>query len=207
MNEIRRVALYARTSTTDKQDPQMQLREMKEYAAHRNWIVSEIYQDHGYSGTNTKRPMLKKLLVDASTRKCDIVLVWKLDRFGRSLREILTMLEHFTEYGVEFCSQKDNLDFSTSQGRLMAQIIGAFAQFEADLIRMRVLSGLENARAKGKILGRPRIRDDKRIKTLKAQGLSQRAIAKKLKISKGTVQNALSERFFKNDVKPLGARN
>ncbi len=192
MNQ-KRVALYARTSTADKQDPEMQLREMREYARIREWNVVGIYEDRGYTGTNTNRPMLKKLLHDAKARKLDLVLVWKLDRFGRSLREIVLMLQDLTDFGVEFCSLKDSLDLSTSQGRLMMHIIAAFAQFEADVIRTRVKAGLDHAKARGVRLGRPQVRNNEAVHKLRAEGLSLREIAAKLNVSKGTVQNALSQ--------------
>ncbi len=186
-----KIALYARTSTSDKQDPEMQLRELKEYAKLRGWQVQSVYEDKGYTGTNTNRPMLKQLLQDSKARRFDLVLVWKLDRWGRSLREIILMLQELADYNVEFCSLKDSLDLSTSQGRLMMHIIGAFAQFESDVIKTRVKAGLENAKAKGKTLGRPKKRNDENIRKLRANGLSLRAIAGKLGISKGSVQNGL----------------
>jgi DNA invertase Pin-like site-specific DNA recombinase len=179
---------YARTSTSDKQDPEMQLRE---YAKLRNWNVEAIYEDKGYTGTNANRPMLKKLLQDAKARRFELVAVWKLDRFGRSLQEIILMLQDLADYGVEFCSLKDALNLSTSQERLMVHIIAAFAQFEADMIRTRVIAGLENAKAQGKKLGRPKERDNEAARKLRLDGLSLRAIAARLDTSKGSVQNAL----------------
>lgn len=188
----KRVALYARTSTSDRQDPAMQFRELRNYVKLRGWQVEATYEDKGYSGTNSNRPMLKELLQDSKARRFDLVLVWKLDRFGRSLREIVLMLQDLADYRVEFCSLKDSLDLSTSQGRLMMHIIAAFAQFEADVIRTRVIAGLDHAKAQGKRLGRPKIRDDEAVRKLRAEGLSLREIATKLGISKGSVQNALS---------------
>ena len=191
MNLTKRVALYARTSTYDKQDPEMQLRELREYAAIRGWQVVGVYEDRGFTGTNMNRPRLKTLLLDAKSRQFDLVLVWKLDRWGRSLREIVSMLQDLADYGVEFCSLKDSLDLSTSQGRLMMHLLAAFSQFEADVIKMRVRAGLAHAKASGKQLGRPKVRDDEAIRNLRANGLSLRRIAHNLQISKGTVQNAL----------------
>jgi putative DNA-invertase from lambdoid prophage Rac len=187
----RRVALYARTSTADKQDPEVQLRELREYAALRGWIVAGTYEDKGYTGSNANRPQLKAIMQDAKARRFDLILVWKLDRWGRSLREIVLMLQDLAEYGIEFCSLKDSLDLSTSQGRLMMHVIAAFAQFEADVIRTRVMAGLENAKAQGKRLGRPKTRNDEVIRSLRSKGLSLRKIADELGISKGSVQNAL----------------
>ncbi len=186
-----KVAIYTRTSTADRQDPTMQSRELETYCELRGWETYRIYEDKGYTGTNTNRPELKALFKDAQARKFDLLLVWKLDRFGRSLREIVQMLQTLSDYGVEFCSLKDSLDLSSSQGKLMFHIIAAFSQYEADVIKTRVRAGLENARAKGKILGRRKERDDDAIRDLHAKGLSQRVIAGKLKVSKGSVQNAL----------------
>lgn len=197
----KRVAIYCRTSTADKQDPEMQARELREFAKLRGWRVVNEYVDQGYSGRSNERPSLKRLMGDARKRDFDIVLVWKLDRFGRSLREIVLMLQDLSESGVEFCSLKDALDLSTSQGRLMTHVIAAFSQFEADVIRTRVIAGLENARAKGKRLGRPQRRNDARIRELRARGLSLRAISKQLGIAKASVQRGL-EGWAENPLPP-----
>lgn len=189
---VKRVALYARTSTADKQHPEMQLRELHEYAKIRGWDVIGVYKDKGYTGTNSNRPMLKEVLRDAKLRRFDIVLVWKLDRWGRSLREIVLMLQELADYGVEFCSLKDALDLSTSQGRLMMHILGAFAQFEADIIKTRVIAGLEHAKVCGKKLGRPKQHDEGVIRSLRASGLSYRAIQKHLNVPMGCISRALT---------------
>lgn len=171
----------------------MQNRELQEYAKQRGWQVVKVYEDRGFTGTNSNRPALKSLLADARVRKLDLVLVWKLDRWGRSLREIVTMLQELTDYGVEFCSLKDSLDLSTSQGKLMSHIIGAFSQYEAEIIRARVRSGLENAKAKGQKLGRPKKRNDAEIQRLRQEGLSIREIAKQMGVSPASVQRALKK--------------
>ena len=192
MVPTKRVALYARTSTVDKQDPEMQLRELREYARIRGWEIAGVYEDKGYTGTNSNRPMLRQVLQDAKQRRFDIVLVWKLDRWGRSLREIVLMLQELADYGVEFCSLKDSIDLSTSQGRLMMHLLAAFAQFEADVIKIRVLAGLEHAKARGKRLGRPKLHDDEAIRSLRAEGLSYRAIQKRLGVPMGCISRALA---------------
>ena len=189
---ITRVALYARTSTIDRQDPEMQLRELREYAGIREWEITGIYEDRGYTGTNSNRPMLMQVLRDAKQRRFDIILVWKLDRWGRSLREIVMMLQELSDHGIEFCSLKDALDLSTSQGRLMMHLLAAFAQFEADIIKTRVLAGLDNAKAKGKRLGRPRLHDSDAIRSLRAEGLSYRAIQRRLSVPMGCISRALA---------------
>src|SRR5215472_8590896 len=159
---INRVALYARVSTLNGQDPEMQLLELREYAARRCWTVSGEYVDQGVSGSKESRPELNRLTADAHRRVFDAVLVWKIDRYGRSLKHLVNALADLAAYGVAFISFRDNLDLSTPSGRLMFQIIGAMAEFERSLIQERVRAGLRNARAKGRRLGRPTVRVDVR---------------------------------------------
>ena len=185
---INRVALYARVSTNGHgQDPEMQLRELREYADRRGWTVVEEYIDHGVSGTKASRPALNRLMTDAQSRKIDTVLVWKLDRFGRSLRHLVNAIAELEAFGVAFVSLRDNLDLTTPSGRLMFQIIGAMAEFERSLIQERVKAGLQNAKAKGQRLGRPPLVVDKvQIRALRDSGATWRTIAKRLGIGVGT---------------------
>ena len=187
-----RVALYGRVSTlTHGQDVELQLRELREYAGARGWTITAEYVDRGVSGSLESRPELNKLVADAHRRRFDIVLCWKVDRFGRSLKHLVNALADLDAYGVAFVSLRDNLDLSTPSGRLMFQIIGAMAEFERALIQERVRAGLRNARAKGKRLGRPRVTVDvPRIAALRAQGLSWASIAATLGIGEGTVRRA-----------------
>jgi DNA invertase Pin-like site-specific DNA recombinase len=182
-----RIALYARVSTSNgHQDPEMQLRELREYAEHRGWQVTETYTDT-VSGSKDSRPALNRLMADACQRRFDAVLVWKLDRFGRSLRHLVNALAELEALGVAFVSLRDNLDLSTPSGRLMFQIIGAMAEFERALIQERVRAGLRNARAKGKRLGRPRADiNEAQVADLRHSGASWRAVAKELGIGLGT---------------------
>jgi len=168
-----RAAIYARISTSNgQQSPEMQLRELREYCLRREWEVAGEYVDQA-SGAKDKRPELTRLLADVHQRKCDAVLVWKLDRWGRSLRHLVNSLAELEARGVAFVSLRDNLDLGTPGGRLMFQVIGAMAEFERSLIQERVKAGLRNARAKGKRLGRPRtVVDAPRIILLRAQGAS-----------------------------------
>jgi DNA invertase Pin-like site-specific DNA recombinase len=152
-----RCAIYARVSTNNgHQDPEMQLAELREYAARRELIITEEYIDH-VSGSKESRPALNKLMADAHGRKFDVVLVWKIDRWGRSLKHLVTSLADLDAYGVAFVSLKDSLDLTTPTGRLMMQLLGAMAEFERSLIQERVRAGLRNAAAKGQRLGRPRL--------------------------------------------------
>ncbi|MGO9520559.1 MAG: recombinase family protein [Candidatus Korobacteraceae bacterium] len=188
---VTRVALYARVSTLNGQNPEMQLSELREYAARRAWTVTDEYTDEGVSGSKESRPELNRLMVDAHRRNFDAVLVWKIDRFGRSLKHLVNALADLAAYRVAFVSLRDNLDLSTPSGRLMFQIIGAMAEFERSLIQERVRAGLRNARAKGKKFGRPRAPVDAvSVAALRSEGLSWSEVCRRLKLSKGTAQRA-----------------
>ena len=129
----------------------------------------------------------------AAKRKVDVVLVWRFDRFARSVKHLVTALEQFRSLGIEFISYQDNIDTSTPTGKMTFNLIAAIAEFERELIRERILSGLSRVRSQGKILGRPKkTQDVDRIKALHAEGKSLRAIAKALGISKNTVAQLLS---------------
>ena len=168
----------------------MQLRELREYCERRGLEIAGEYTDSA-SGSKDSRPELNRLMADAKQRRFDAVCVWKLDRFGRSLRHLVNALADLESLGVSFVSIKDNLDLSTPSGRLMFQIIGAMAEFERALIQERVKAGLRNARAKGKSLGRPRVSvDAARIARLRASGASWPKIARELGVSVGTVYQA-----------------
>lgn len=127
----------------------------------------------------------------ARRKEFQVLIVWKMDRLFRSLKDLILTLQELEDLGIAFISLKDSIDLTTSAGRLMMQIIGAFAEFEASVIRERVRAGLKNAKAKGKCLGRPRLRDDSKIHSLRSEGFSIRAISKKLRIATSSVQHAL----------------
>lgn len=188
-----RVAIYARVSTNNHgQDVGMQTRELQEYVTRRGWTVAGEYVDAGVSGAKERRPELDRLLADGHQRKFDVVLVWKLDRFARSLRHLVNALAEFEARGIAFVSLKDNLDLSTPTGRLMFQVIGAMAEFERSLIVERVKSGMRNARTKGKRIGRPRTYVDCRvIRIRRSQGAAWRTIARELRVGTPTLFRAL----------------
>lgn len=170
----------------------MQVAELREYTSRRGWEIFREYVDHGISGSKESRPELNQLMSDAHRRHFDVVLVWKVDRFGRSLKHLVNALADLDAYGVAFVSLRDNLDLSTPSGRLMFQIIGAMAEFERSLIQERVRAGLRNARLKGKVLGRPRrIVNSDEMARLREQGASLREIAKAVGASPGTVRTRL----------------
>src|SRR4051812_13126546 len=142
-----RVGIYARVSTIDQQTLPMQLDQMKDFIKNRNWILAAEVQEIG-SGAKT-RPKREALLKMARGRKIDAILVWKLDRFGRSLADLVTTLNELRALGVVFVSLTESLDFSTPSGRAMAGMLSTFAEFERDMIRERVIAGIANARQRG----------------------------------------------------------
>jgi DNA invertase Pin-like site-specific DNA recombinase len=195
-----RASLYARCSTLDKgQDPELQLTPLRDYCQKRGLIIAGEYIDNGISGSKNHRPQLDRLLEAARKRQIDLIVVWKLDRFGRSLKQLVTALDELSSLGIGFISYQDNLDLTTPQGRLMFHIIGAMAEFERELIRERVKAGLENARRKGKRLGRKPVAPidiEKAIQLHKEDPLlSIRVIAKKTRISKSLVGKVLREQM------------
>jgi DNA invertase Pin-like site-specific DNA recombinase len=184
-----KVGIYGRVSTLNGQNPEMQLAELGEFASRRGWNIFGEYVDHGVSGSTESRPELNRLMADAHRRNFDVVLCWKVDRFGRSLKHLVNALADLDSYGVAFVSLRDNLDLSTPTGRLMFQIIGAMAEFERSLIQERVRAGLRNARLKGRTLGRPRrIVSGDEIARLRGLGASLRQIAENLGVGYGTVR-------------------
>jgi putative DNA-invertase from lambdoid prophage Rac len=188
--ESNRVAVYARCST-ECQDPSMQISELTEYATRRGLNVVGVFTDIA-SGSQDHRLELNKVLALAKQRKIDCLLVWKTDRLGRSLRHLVNTISELDAVGVSFISLKDNLDFSTPGGRLMFNVIGAMAQFEHDLIKERVKSGMANAKRKGIRLGRKPLKIDvAEIRQLRADGLSFNAISHKTGLSVGTVFRTL----------------
>jgi DNA invertase Pin-like site-specific DNA recombinase len=187
-----RVALYARVSTSNKgQDVDLQLNELRQHCESKGWIITKEYVDRGISGAKSSRPQLDKLMAAAGQKQFDAVLVWKLDRFGRSVRHLVNAIADLESNQIAFISFKDNIDLSTPQGRLMFQIIAAMAEFERELIRERVKSGMANARAKGRQIGRPSLGIERdRVATLKASGMSWSGISEALMCSPATAKRA-----------------
>ncbi len=191
-----RAALYARCSTLRKgQDPQMQVAPLREYCERRGFTLSGEYVDNGVSGSKDRRPQLDRLMDAARKRQIDIIIVWKLDRFGRSLKQLVTALDELSRLGVGFISYQDNLDLTTAQGRLMFHIIGSMCEFERELTVERVKAGLENARRKGKRLGRKPVPPVEIAKIIdahkKAPSLSIRGLAQALHMKRGVVHKTL----------------
>ncbi len=147
-------AIYARCSTFD-QNTDMQLRDLRRLAKQRGFEIAKEYVDKGESGGKTSRPSLDEMLKDARRGRFRILLVWKLDRLGRSVKHLIELLEDFKAWNVQLVSFSEGLDFTTTAGRLFYTLLGAFAEFEKDTIAERVRAGLRNAKAKGVRLGRP----------------------------------------------------
>src|SRR5882724_10946078 len=186
--ESMRVAIYARVSTANNgQDPMVQVRELREYCEHRGWKITSEYVDVGISGSKEKRPELDRLMADC-------VVVWKFDRFARSVSHLLRALENFRALGIEFVSFSEQMDTSTPAGKMVFTALGAVAELERSLIVERVKAGLRNARAKGKRLGRPkRVVDARRISDLRAQGTGWKRIATEMGIGVGTLYRLARE--------------
>src|SRR5712691_5285510 len=153
-----RAALYARVSTLE-QEPENQLQELRRYLEARGWPGTE-YVDKGVSGAKDRRPALDQLLTDARRRRFDVLVCWRLDRLGRNLKHLITLLEELQALGVAFVSLAEGIDATTPAGKLQMHILGAIAEFERGRLRERVLAGLQRARASGVVLGRPRRRID-----------------------------------------------
>lgn len=191
-----RAAIYARVSTSNNgQDPRMQTREIVEYCERRGWQVVGEYVDAGVSGAKDSRPELNRLIADAHRRRFDAVVVWKFDRFARSVSHLLRALEMFNALGIAFVSLSEQIDTTTPTGRMIFTVLGAVAELERSLIAERVRAGLRNARAKGKQLGRPRVHVDAvQVARLRASGQSWRLIAHALGVSVGTAHAAVPGR-------------
>ncbi|HZL25096.1 MAG TPA: recombinase family protein [Acidobacteriaceae bacterium] len=187
-----KAAVYARVSTTD-QNCDLQLRELREYVARRGWESAGEFVDAGVSGAKARRPALDRLMAAAARREFDAVLVYKIDRFGRSVLHLSQQLASLTSFGVRFIavSQAIDTDAANPSSRLMLTILAGVAEFEREIIRERTLSGVRAAKARGKILGRPRrvFRRDEVIR-LRTEGRSWRAIAKELDAPVSTVVDA-----------------
>jgi DNA invertase Pin-like site-specific DNA recombinase len=186
-----RAAIYARVSTNNGQDPAMQTRELREYCERRGWEIAGEYVDTGISGSKERRPQLDALLSACRRRLVDAVVVYRYDRFARSLRQLVNALEEFRSLGIEFISLHEGVDTSTPNGRLVFGIFATIAEFERELIRDRVRSGIAAARSKGRKLGRPRVTvDAARIAALRDSGASWSTITRQLRLSAGTVKRA-----------------
>jgi len=185
------VAIYARVSTIDRgQDPETQLRVLRDYAARRGLVPAGEYVDYA-SGRRDDRPQYQALIAAARQRRIDVVLVWRYDRFARSTQALVQALHEFHRLGVDFISYQEHIDTTTPQGEMIFTVMASLAQFESALISERVKAGMARARAQGKRISRAPIAEELqgRIAALHAEGLSIHQISKHLGIGYGTAWN------------------
>jgi DNA invertase Pin-like site-specific DNA recombinase len=186
-----KIATYSRVSTQKRdQKPEVQVQELRRYCKARGFKITHEIVDRASGGTD-ERAGLKQLLQLVRAREVDAVVVVKLDRLFRSLKHLVNTLSELDALGVKFIATRDQVDLTTPAGRMFIQILGSLAEFERELIRERVILGLEHAKSKGVKLGRPKSHDDVKIRSFRRQGLSYQAIQKELGISKGAVCRAL----------------
>ena len=203
--------LYARVSTGE-QNEGMQLREMRELAERRGW-AQELFVDAGYSGAKETRPELDRMMGLVRRRKCDVVLVYRFDRFARSTRHLVNALDEFRALGVQFISVHEAIDTTTPVGRMAFQIFAAIAEFERELIRERVKSGMAHAKANGKHVGRPQLGSEKKklrralraeeIALLRAQRLTWSAIAEQVGAGESTLRKFMAREAEKGCAKSV----
>jgi DNA invertase Pin-like site-specific DNA recombinase len=202
-----RAALYLRVST-DGQTCENQERELRASAARMGHEVVAVYRDDGISGARgrDRRPGFDALHRDIARRKFELVMAWSVCRLGRSLRDLLSLLEDMRAKNVDLYLEKQGLDTSTPSGRLMFQMVGAFSEFEREMIRERVVTGMKRARADGKHVGRPKMDPAKREAIIRALGKPNRpgvrAIARQFRVSPTTIQGISRE---SRSAEPLGA--
>ena len=189
---LMRAAIYARVSTLD-QEPENQLQELRRYVHARSWPAAVEYVDHGVSGAKDRRPALDRLIRDATRRRFDVLICWRLDRLGRSLKHLVTLLDELQALGVGFVSLGEGIDLQTPAGRLQLHILAALAEFERARIVERVQAGLQRAKRQGRTLGRPQ-RIISRFQLARVEGLSTREAAKVLGVPRSTLQRYLAQK-------------
>ena len=186
-----KAAIYARVSTLD-QEPENQLQELLRYVEARGWTAQE-YTDHGVSGAKDRRPALDRLVKDAKRRQFDVLVCWRLDRLGRSLKHLITLLADLEALGVSFVSLAEGIDATTPAGKLQMHILAAISEFERSRTIERVQAGLQRAKRQGRTLGRPRAIIS-RFQLARVEGLSSREAAKVLGIPRSTLQRYLAQK-------------
>lgn len=186
-----KVGIYARVSTQDQKTLSMQVNAIKEYAQSRNWEIKYIEEEISSGAKNL--PRRNELIKAAKRREIDVIIVWKLDRWGRSVADLFSSLNELTSVGVGFISITEAMDLTTPIGRAMTGLLTVFADFERELLRERVKAGIEHSRSKGKPHGRPKSASlkESEVRQLYADGLNKSQIAKKLNISRTSVRRAL----------------
>ncbi len=192
----KRVAIYARVST-DEQTPDNQLQELRTVAERMGWLVAVEYVDHGISGTKgrDRRPAYDRLYSAIVRREIDLVMAWSVDRLGRSLQQLVSLLSDLHAKDIDLYLHQQGIDTTTPAGKAMFQMCGVFSEFERAMIRERVRAGLERARAQGKTLGRPRAPEtvERKIRAERRKGKGIKKIARELGIGVSTVQRVVHE--------------
>jgi len=194
-----RTVLYARVSTLDKgQNPETQLRELREYCQRRGWTVEKEFVDVGVSGAKESRPQLDLLMKDAAKRRFDAVIVWRFDRFARSVSHLLRALETFRALGIEFVSYGEAIDTSSAVGKMTFTVLGAVAELERSILMERVNAGIRRAQAAGTHCGRPKgsgaaVIDLSAARVQMAAGASLRAVARSFAVSPSLLCKRLKE--------------
>jgi len=190
-----RAGLYARVSTTDQQTLPMQMRAMHDYADRRGWMIATQIREIG-SGA-VQREAREQLMEAARRREIDVVVVWRLDRWGRSVTDLMATLQELEHLGVGFVSLTEALDLTTPAGRAMAGLLAVFAAFEREILQERVRAGLAHARQNGKRLGRPETAalHAAEIRKLHRAGVSKSEIARRLSIGRTSVRRILAKNY------------
>jgi DNA invertase Pin-like site-specific DNA recombinase len=189
MMEKGKVGLYARVSTRNGQDPAMQISELRAFCKGRGWVVASEYVDHGISGAKDSRPELDRMMRDCRRGYLKKIIVYRYDRFARSLRHLVNALSEFNSLGIDFISLHEGVDTTTPNGRLVFGIFASISEFERELIGQRIRSGLDAARARGQRLGRAPVfkLSETQSKQLRMEhkkgGASLRALARKYRVS------------------------
>lgn len=191
-----RIGLYARVSTHDQHTLPLQIEEMQKYVSLRQWTIT-LQIEEVESGAKD-RPKRDLLIQAARKRNIDVILVWRLDRWGRSASDLIVTLQELSDLNVGFISLKEALDLTTITGRAMAGLLSIFSQFERDILRERVKAGISHARKQGKPHGRPVSAAHKTtlVKQLYEQGISKAEIARQLCIGRTSVRRLLQEAQF-----------
>jgi len=193
----KKVCLYARVSKAS-QSVERQISELEVVADRNDWEIVDRYIDHGISGAKGRdqRPELDRMMKDSTKRKFDVVMIWSIDRLGRSLQNLMEILSDLKSKNIDLYMDQQAIDTTTPTGSLMFSLLGAFSQFEREMIRERVVSGLDNARKKGRIGGRPTNLTDEirtKITELKAAGASIRKIKDECSVGTATVYRVIRE--------------
>lgn len=191
-----RVGLYARVSTVDQQTLPVQIRAVRQYAARRRWSIAVQVKEVACGAA--ERQLHRQLIDAARRREIDLVLVWRLDRWGRSVADLVSTLQELFVLGVGFVSLTEALDLTTPAGRAMAGLLAVFAEFEREILRERVRAGLAHARQQGKRIGRPAsvVQKAPEVCRLFRQGFTKSEIARRLDIGRTSVRRVLARKKF-----------